>query len=137
MYGVLFPHRRGAPRSHGLHLLDRVKKQLVSLVGSRLFADLQALSHWRDVASLSLFYKYYYGKCFSELADLGHVSLLEALAFLSRCIIQLILLCVGLSFINQVFSLAQQPFGTPSLMNAFYQITILQHLRGGLTSSCC
>ena len=57
-------------RSHGLDLLDRVQKRLSSLVGSVLSADLQALSHRRDVASLSLFYKYYYGKCSSELADL-------------------------------------------------------------------
>ena len=69
----------GAPRAHGLDLLDRVQKWAVSLVGSGLFSDLQALtltltltltlSHRRDVASLSLFYKYYYGKCSSELAD--------------------------------------------------------------------
>ena len=63
-------HILGAPRSHGLYLLDRVQKRVVSLVGSRLSFDLQALSHRRDVASLSLFYKYYYGKCSSELADL-------------------------------------------------------------------
>ena len=56
----------------------------------------------------------------------------------SRCIvIQLILLCAGLSFINQVFFLARQTFGAPSLMNSFHLITISQHSRGGLTSSCC
>ena len=55
----------GAPRSHGLDLQDRMQKRVVSLVGSRLSAGLQVLSH-----SLSLFYKYYYGKCNSELADL-------------------------------------------------------------------
>ena len=60
-----------APRSHGLVLLDRVQKRVVSLVGSGISAGLQALSHRRDVASLSLFYKYYYGKCPSEFADLA------------------------------------------------------------------
>ena len=60
----------GAPRSYGLDLLDRVQKLVVSLVGSGISSDLQALSHRMDVASLSLFYKYYYGKCSSELADL-------------------------------------------------------------------
>ena len=40
-------------------------------------------------------------------------------------------------FINQAFFLAWQPFGTPSIMNAFHQITISQHSRGWLTSSCC
>ena len=60
----------GAPRSDGLDLLDQVQKRVVSLVGSGVSFDLRALSHRRDVASLSLFYKYYYGKCSSELADL-------------------------------------------------------------------
>ena len=60
----------GAPRSHQLDLLHRMQKRVVSLVGSGLSSDLQALSHRRDVASLSLFYKYYYGKYSSELADL-------------------------------------------------------------------
>ena len=60
----------GAPRSHGLNLLAIVQKRVVSLVGSGLSSDLPALSHRRDVASLNLFYKYYYGKSSSELADL-------------------------------------------------------------------
>ena len=63
----------GAPRFHGLDLLDRVHKQVVRLVGSGLSglsAGLQALSHRRDVANLSLLYKYYYGKCSSERTDL-------------------------------------------------------------------
>ena len=61
---------RGAPRSHGLDLLDRVQKRVVSLVGSRFSSDLQAMSNRMDFVSLSLFYKYYYRKCTSELADL-------------------------------------------------------------------
>ena len=60
----------GTLRSYGLDLLDRVQKRVVSLVGSGLSSDLQDLSHRRDVTSLSLFYKYYYGKCSSVLADL-------------------------------------------------------------------
>ena len=45
MYGVLCPWG-GTPRSHGLHL----QKRVVSLAGSGLPADLQALSHRRVVA---------------------------------------------------------------------------------------
>ena len=126
----------GAPRFRGLDLLDRVQKRVVSLIGSGLSYDLQALSHRRDVASLSLFYKYV--PLSLRISCLSSMSLLEALAFLSRCIvIQLILLCVGLSFTNQAFFLPPQPFGTPSLMNTFHQITISQHSRGGLTSFRC
>ena len=79
----------GAPRSHVLDLLDRVQKRVVSLVGSGLSSDLQALSHRRDVP-WNLWISY-----------LPNVSLLEALTLLSRCIIiQLILLCAGLNFIK-------------------------------------
>ena len=53
----------GAPKSHRLDLLDRVQKRVVSLVSYGLSSDLPALSHRRNVATLSLFYKYYYGKC--------------------------------------------------------------------------
>ena len=60
----------GAPRSQGLDLLDRVQKRVVNLVGYELSAALHTLSHRRNVASLCLFYKYYYRKCSSELADL-------------------------------------------------------------------
>ena len=60
----------GAPKSHGLDLLDRVQKRVVNLVGPELSAGLHPLSHRRDVASLSLFYKYYNGNCSSELANL-------------------------------------------------------------------
>ena len=94
----------GATRSHVLDLLDRVQKQVVSLVGSGLSAGLQAKSHRRDVANLSLFYKYYYGKYSSELADLvppKHVTVRST--WFSEQIIELILL------INQAFFLTQQP----------------------------
>ena len=60
----------GAPRSQGLDLLDRVQKQVVNLVGPKPSADLHALSHRSDVASLRLFYMYYHRKYSSELADL-------------------------------------------------------------------
>ena len=86
----------GAPRSHGLDLLDRVQKRVVSLVGSGLSACLQALSHTMGNVPLSLGISY-----------LPNVSLLETL------VIQLILLCVGPSFINQAFFLVRNPLELP------------------------
>ena len=87
--------RGGAPRSHVLDLLDRVQKRVVSLVGSGTFSDLHALSHRRDVAMVNV-------PLGLRISCLPNVSLLEALTFLNRCIvIQLILLCAGLSFINE------------------------------------
>ena len=54
----------------GFDQLDQVQKRVFSLVCSGFSSDLRALSHRWDVASLSLFYKYYYGKCSSEFEDL-------------------------------------------------------------------
>ena len=64
----------GAPRSHGLDLLDRVQKRVVSLVDSGLSAGLQVLTRRMDVANLGLFNKCYYGKCSSELARRIHLN---------------------------------------------------------------
>ena len=50
--------------------LDRVQNRLRGLVGDELFSSLQALSHRRNVACLSLFYRYFYGKCSDELHSL-------------------------------------------------------------------
>ena len=55
---------------NSLSCLDRVQNRLRNLVGDALFSSLQPLSHRRDVASLSLFYRYFHGKCSSELQSL-------------------------------------------------------------------
>ena len=39
-------------------------------VGASLAASLEPLAHRGNVASLSLFYRYYFGRCSSELAQL-------------------------------------------------------------------
>ena len=57
-------------RSCYLELLDKLQKRICRTVGSSLAVCLEPLAHRRDVASLSLFYRYYFGKCSSELAQL-------------------------------------------------------------------
>ncbi|XP_065645759.1 uncharacterized protein LOC136076213 [Hydra vulgaris] len=47
-----------------------MQKRFVNIVRPALTANLQPLSHCRNVASLSLFYKYYNGYCSNELASL-------------------------------------------------------------------
>ena len=59
----------GAPSCY-LNLLDKLQKRICRIVGSSLAASLEALAHRRNVASLSLFYRYYFGRCSSELAQL-------------------------------------------------------------------
>ena len=59
----------GAP-SYYLELLDKLQKQICRTVGPSLAASLELLAHCQNVASLSLFYRYCFGRCSSELAQL-------------------------------------------------------------------
>ena len=51
----------GAP-SFYLELLDKLQKQICRIVGPSLAASLEPLAHRQNVASLSLFYRYYFGR---------------------------------------------------------------------------
>ena len=53
-----------------LELLDKLQKRICRTVDPSLAASLEPLAHYRNVASLSLFYRYYFGKCSSELSQL-------------------------------------------------------------------
>ena len=53
-----------------LDLLDKLQKRICRIVGPSLADSLEPLVHRRNVASLSLFYRYYFGRCSSELAQL-------------------------------------------------------------------
>ena len=59
----------GAPICY-LELLDKLQKRICRIFGPSLAASLEPLAHRRNVASLSLFYRYYFGRCSSELAQL-------------------------------------------------------------------
>ena len=59
----------GAPSCY-LELLDKPQKWICRTVGPSLAASLKPLLHRQNVASLSLFYRYYFGRCSSELAEL-------------------------------------------------------------------
>ena len=53
-----------------LEMFDKLQKQICRTVGPSLAASLEPLAHRRNVASLSLFYMYYSGRCSSKLAQL-------------------------------------------------------------------
>ena len=59
----------GAPSCY-LDLLDKLQKRICRIVGPSLAASLEPLAHRPNVASLSLFYRHYFGRCSSELAQL-------------------------------------------------------------------
>ena len=72
----------GAPSCY-LDLLDKLQKRICRIVGPLLVASLEPLTHRRNVASLSLFYRYYFRRCSSELAQL--VPLLFSRGRSTRC----------------------------------------------------
>ena len=57
----------GAPSCYS-ELLDKLQKQIWRAVRPSLAASLEPLAHCRIVASSSRFYRYYFGRCSSELA---------------------------------------------------------------------
>ena len=59
----------GAPSCY-LELLDKLQKQICWTVGPLLAASLEPMAHCRNLASTSLFYRYYFGRYFLELAQL-------------------------------------------------------------------
>ena len=55
----------GAPSCY-LELLGKLQKRIYRTVGPSLAASLEPVAHRRNVASLSLFYRYYFGRCSSD-----------------------------------------------------------------------
>ena len=51
-----------------LELLDKLPEQICGTVGPLLAVSLEPLVHRQNVASISLFYWYYFGRCSLELA---------------------------------------------------------------------
>ena len=52
-----------------LELLDKLQKRICRTVGPSFAASLEPLAHCRNVTSLGLFYRYYFGRWSSELAQ--------------------------------------------------------------------
>ena len=57
----------GAPSCY-LELLDKIQKRICRTVGPSLAACHEPSAHCQNVASLSFFYRYYFGWCSSKLA---------------------------------------------------------------------
>ena len=77
----------GAPSCY-LELLDKLQKQICRTLDPSFAASLEPLAHCRNVASLNLFYRYYFGRCSAELVPLIleeglHIILMDCMIFLS------------------------------------------------------
>ena len=66
----------GAPNWY-LELLDKLQKWICRSVGPSLAASLEPLVHRRNIGSFSHFYRYYFGRCSSELANCSQFLILE------------------------------------------------------------
>ena len=53
-----------------VELLDKLQKRISRTVGFSLATSVEPLAHCWNVASFSLFYRYYFDRCSSELAQL-------------------------------------------------------------------
>ena len=75
--------------SYYLELLDKLQKRICRTVGPSLATSLKPMAHRRNVASLSVFYRYYFGRCSSELVNWFHLLILEGglLIILIDCVI--------------------------------------------------
>ena len=89
-----------------LKLLDKLQKWICRTVGPSLAPSLEPLAHHRNVASLSLFYRYYFGRCPSGLS---HFLILEVGPFLE----------VTMMSMSTVSFLAQNLHRILCLQNAF------------------
>ena len=73
MYGILLSPLGWCPSCY-LELLVKLPKRICRTVGPTHAASLEPLAHSRNVTSLSLFYRYCFGRCSWELAQLVPLS---------------------------------------------------------------
>ena len=76
IYGILLSRLGWFPSCY-LELLDKLQKRICRTVAPSLVVSLEPLAHLQNVASISLFYRYYFGRCSSELARLVPLVFLE------------------------------------------------------------
>ncbi|VEN47725.1 unnamed protein product [Callosobruchus maculatus] len=66
-----YSHVWGCAPKHSLKLLDTIQKKAIRLIDTpNLTKDLHSLEHRRRVAELSLFYRFYHGRCSNELSQI-------------------------------------------------------------------
>ena len=105
-----------------LELLDKPQKRICRTVCPSLAASLEPLAHHRNVASLSLFYRYYFGNVLQNWLNWFHFLFLEGglLIILIDCMIFLSpFLAVTRIYVSTISFLAKRDSGILSLYNAF------------------
>ena len=91
-----------------LELLEKLQKQICRTVGPSLATSLEPLPHFRNVASLSFFYRYYFGRCSSELAQL------VPLPYLKEGLLVILIDCM--SFLSSFLDVTSMSMSTVSFL---------------------
>ena len=92
-----------------LELLDKLQKRTCRTVGPSLAASLEPLARCWNVANLSLFYRYYFGRCSSELVELVPLSY-------SHFLILLVILIDCMIFLSPFLDVTRMPMSTVSFL---------------------
>ena len=66
-----------------LKLLDKLQKGICRTVGPSRATSLEPLAHRRNIARLSLFYRYYFGRCSSKTTSKKIEAVIYFMKFLS------------------------------------------------------
>ena len=97
----------GAPSCY-LELLDKLQKRIYRTVGPSLAASVEPLAHCRNVASLSLFYRYYFGMFHLNWLNWFHFLILEGYL--------LVILIYSMIFLSPFLNVTRMPMSTVSFL---------------------
>ena len=105
----------GAPSCY-LELLDKLQKRICRTVGHSLAASLEPLAHRPNVASLSLFYTYYFGGCSSELAELVPLPFSRRMSTLIDWEVHSVILIDCMIFLSPFLEVTRMSMSTVSFL---------------------
>ena len=132
---VYYCHVWVSAPNYYLELLGKLQKQICRTVAPSLSVSLEPVAHGQNVGCLSLFYRCYFGRCSSELAELAPILEGRLLVILIDCVIFLSQLPDVIRMSTPTVSfLAQLDSGILCLQNSFFRLMISVALSLELTS---
>ena len=85
----------------------KLQKQICRTVGPSLVTSCEPFAHRWNVVSLSLFYRYYFGRCSSDLTQLLHFLSLEG---------SLLIILIYCVFLSRILDVTSMPMSTVSFL---------------------
>ena len=99
--------------------VTQTKKWMCRTVALLFVVSLEPVTHRQNVASLSLFYRFYFGRCLSELPELVPLPITGPLVILIGCIISMSSFADVLRIYVNISFLAQLDSGVFWVQNTF------------------